>query len=174
MALIFILTALIVPQFLLLVYCFSYHFFSIIFFFFCLSAVRHPPSAVRVRRPHPHFTESRPTVHSIGCLTRMAFFYFFLLSLFFISSYHYTLGNIILSSTFITKKPVSFLVIICIVALFICIPSNFPWSISLPSKNKMFALVLLDSIRDINTMINSCHQLHYIWQSKINIHILWE
>ena len=102
------------------------------------------------------------------------FFYFFLLLLLFISPYHYTLRNIILSSTFITKKPVSFLVIICIVALFICIPSNFPWSISLASKNKMFALVLLDSIMDINTMINSYHELHYIWQSKINIHILWK
>ncbi|XP_067029253.1 cation channel sperm-associated auxiliary subunit epsilon-like isoform X4 [Acropora muricata] len=82
--------------------------------------------------------------------------------------------NIILSSTFTTKKPVSFLVIICIVALFICIPRNFPWSISLPSKNKMFALVLLDSIMNISSMINSCHQMHYIWQSKINIHILWK
>ena len=102
------------------------------------------------------------------------FFLLFILLLLFISPYYYTLRNIIFSSTFITKKPVSFLVIICIVALFICIPSNFPWSISLPSKNKMFSLVLLDSIMDINTMINSCHQLHYIWQSESNIHILWK
>ena len=107
--------------------------------------------------------------------TRQGWFFllFSFFSLPFISPYHYTLRNIILSSTFTTKTPVSFLVIICIVALFICIPSNFPWSISLPSKNKMFALVLLDSIMNINTMINSCHQMHYIWQSKINIHILW-
>ena len=58
--------------------------------------------------------------------------------------------------------------------LFIFIPRNFPWSFFLPSKNKMFALALLDSIMDINNMLNSCHQLYYISQSKIDVHILVE
>ena len=48
----------------------SYHSFNILddfpksditYFLFITvpSAVRHPPSAVRIRRPHPHFTESQ-------------------------------------------------------------------------------------------------------------------
>ena len=56
MALIFILTALIVPQFLLLVYCFSYHFFFNYFLFFL--SVRRPPSAVC--RPRPPSAVRRP------------------------------------------------------------------------------------------------------------------
>ena len=92
----------------------SYHSFNILddfpksditYFLFITvpSAVRRPPSAVRIRRPHPHFTESQASRANVKFLGQSlsqghyqpiyqqagkGFIYFITLSLIFFSQFH--------------------------------------------------------------------------------------